>query len=152
MAKKADFNAEEWAAIVEAPLLAGMRVIAAGRGGTIRESLAIGETYKSARGRHGESELLDEILSSPPSVDAEKLRAAGDVERASDARLREAVRVLEQKASSEDVDAYRNFVLDAAEAAANAHREGGFLGVGGKQVSDTERAALDEITAALGNS
>jgi hypothetical protein len=66
MAKKADFNAEEWSTIVEAPLLAGMRVIAAGRGGTIRESLAIGETYRNARKKHGESELLDEIVARRP--------------------------------------------------------------------------------------
>jgi hypothetical protein len=85
-------------------------------------------------------------------VDAEQLRAAGDIERASSTRLRDAVQLLEQKASSEEVDAYRNFVLDAAEAAANAHREGGFLGIGGKQVSDSEQAALDEITATLGSS
>lgn len=40
-------------------------------------------------------------------------------------------------------------MLSLAEAAANAHREGGILGVGGKRVSDAEQAALDEIAATL---
>jgi hypothetical protein len=37
-----------------------------------------------------------------------------------------------------------------AEAAAKAHKEGGFIGIGGKEVSEREQAALNEIQAALG--
>jgi len=40
-------------------------------------------------------------------------------------------------------------VLTVAEAAATAHKEGGFMGVGGMQVSAEEQAALDEIAATL---
>ena len=36
-----------------------------------------------------------------------------------------------------------------AQAAASAHREGGFLGVGGKDVSEEEQRALDELAATL---
>jgi hypothetical protein len=123
MTKRADFNAEEWSAVVEGPLLAGLRVIAAGRGGTIRESLAVGQAYAEARRQQGASELLDE---------------------------RERLALVEAKATPEEVEAYKRFVVTVAEAAANAHREGGFLGVGGEQVSEGERAALDEIAATLG--
>ena len=150
MTKKADFNAEEWSTVVEAPLLAGMRVITADRGGTIRESLALGQVYAQARQGHGESELLDELASSPPALDQERLRAAGDVGQAVAERLREALAVLEQKASPEEVEAYRRFVMNLAETAAKAHKEGGFIGIGGKQVSEKEQAALEEIAAALG--
>lgn len=149
MTKKADFNADEWSTIAEGPLLAGMRVIAAARGGTIRESLAMGQTYAKARQQQGESELLDDLVAAPPSVDPERVRAAGDIGRASSERLREALQLLEQKASPEEVEAYKRFVMSLAEAAAKAHKEGGFMGVGGKQVSDQEQAALDEIAATL---
>lgn len=149
MTKKADFNAEEWSTVVEAPLLAGMRVIAAGRGGTLRESLAMGQTYAKARQEHGKSELLDELVSSPPAMDPERLRSAGDIGAASIERLGAAVALLEQKASPEELEAYKAFVLTLGETAAKAHREGGFMGVGGKEVSDEEQAALDEIAAAL---
>ena len=44
MTTKADFNAEAWASVVEAPLLAGMKLVVAERGGTLRESLAVGKT------------------------------------------------------------------------------------------------------------
>jgi hypothetical protein len=149
MTKKADFNAEEWSTVVEGPLLAGLRVVTADRGGTIRESLAMGQVYAAARQRHGESELLDELVSSPPAMDQERLRSVGDVGQASIQRLREALGILEQKASPEDVEAYKRFVLAVAEAAAKAHKEGGFIGIGGKQVSEREQAALDEIAATL---
>lgn len=150
MATKADFNAEEWSTVVEGPVLAGMRVVTAHRGGTIRESLAMGKVYASARERQGESELADALVSSPPALDQERVRAVGDVGRATTEGLREALGILERKASPEELDTYKRFVLDVAEAAAKAHKEGGFIGIGGKQVSESEQAALDEIAAALG--
>ncbi|MFL5338335.1 MAG: hypothetical protein ACJ8H8_35500 [Geminicoccaceae bacterium] len=149
MATKADFNAEEWSTVVEGPLLAGMRAVAAGRGGTIRESLAIGRVYSAARQGQGESELLDELVSSPPGVDRQRLQGAGDIAAVSGGRLREALRVLNKKASPGDVEAYKRFVVDVAQAAAEAHKEGGFIGIGGKQISDEEQAALDEIRSIL---
>ena len=149
MAAKADFNAEEWSTVVEGPVLAGMRVVTANRGGTIRESLAMGKVYAHARERQGQSELLDALVSSPPALDRERVRAVGDVGRATTQGLRDALEILERKASPEEVETYKRFVLDMAEAAAKAHKEGGFIGIGGKQVSESEQAALDEIAAAL---
>jgi len=152
MTKKADFNADEWSTVVTAPMLAGMRVVTAARGGTIRESLAMGQTYAKARQEHGESELLDEIVSSPPAIDPGQLKSAGDIGTVSAERLRQAVGLLDQKATPDEVEAYKRFVLGVAEAAANAHREGGVMGIGGKQVSETEQTALDEIAATLESS
>jgi hypothetical protein len=149
MAAKADFNAEEWATVVEAPLLAGMRVVGANRGGTIRESLAIGKVYSEARRGQGQSELLDELVASPPAVDPKRLQAQGEIATASHERLGEALRILHEKASAEDAEAYKKFVMDVAHAAAEAHKEGGFIGIGGKPISPEEQAALDEIGAVL---
>jgi len=152
MTRKADFNAEEWTTVAEGPLYAGMRVISADRGGTLRESLALGRVYQEARAGHGASELLDELVKSPPSIDPERVReAGGDIASVASERLREAMRILEAKATPEEIDAYKRFVMTAAQAAASAHKEGGFLGIGGKQVSDAENRALDEISIALGS-
>ena len=146
MATKADFNAEEWTTIVEGPLMAGMRVVAAERGGTIRESIAIGKVYNEARQQaQGESELVDALVASPPAIDPQRLQGGGDIATTSIERLREAIGLLTEKASAEDVDAYRRFVLSVGEAAAAAHKEGGFVGIGGKPISDAEQAALDEL-------
>jgi hypothetical protein len=151
MTRKADFNAEGWSTVVDGPLYAGMRVISAGRGGTLRESLAMGRLYQEARAHHGESELLDELVKSPPSIDADRVREArGDIAAVTSQQLREAIRVLEAKSTAAEVDAYKRFVMTVAQAVASAHKEGGFLGIGGEQISDAENQALDEISAALG--
>jgi hypothetical protein len=151
MARKADFNAEEWSKVVDGPLYAGMRVIAADRGGTLRETVAMSRVYQEARQRRGESELLDELISSPPSIEPDRLRAAGgDLSALTTQQLRDAMAILEAKATSAEVDDYKVFVMTVAQAAASAHKEGGFLGIGGKPISDAENQALDEISAALG--
>ena len=150
MTTKADFNAEEWSTVVEGPLFAGMRVIAADRGGTIRESMAMGKIYAHAREQHEEGELLDQIVASPPSLDRERLGSGDDIARLSMDRLREALAILEQKASPQEVEVYRRFVVSVAQAAAQAHKEGGVLGIGGQKISEAEQAALDEIAATIG--
>jgi hypothetical protein len=151
MTQKADFNAEEWSTIVDGPLYAGMRVISADRGGTLRESLAMGRVYQDARHHHGESELLDELVKSPPAIDPDRVReAGGDVAALTSKQLSEAISLLEHKATPEEVDAYKRFVMTLAQAVASAHKEGGFLGIGGKEISDAENQALDEISKSLG--
>jgi hypothetical protein len=151
MTRKADFNADEWSTVVDGPLYAGMRVISADRGGTLRESLAMGRAYQAAREHHGESELLDELVKSPPSIDPDRVReAGGNISALASEQLREAIGILEAKSMPSEVDAYKRFVMTVAQAVASAHKEGGFLGIGGKQISDAENQALDEISTALG--
>jgi hypothetical protein len=152
MTKKADFNAEEWATTVDGPLYAGMRVISADRGGTLRESLAMGRVYQETRQHHGESELLDELVKSPPAIDPDRVKeAGGDIAALTSKQLGEAISILERKATPEEIDAYKRFVMTLAQAVASAHKEGGFLGIGGKEISDAENQALDEISTALGS-
>ena len=151
MTTKADFNAEAWASVVEAPLLAGMELVAAERGGTLRESLAVGKTYSEARRQQGESPLLDQVVATPPSLDLARVKeSGGEIGKLALTRLGEAVSVLEGKATPEEVTAYKQFVVTVAQAVANANREGGFVGIGGKPVSDHEQSAIDEIRSALG--
>ena len=145
------FSPEEWSAVVEAPLLAGARVIAAEPGASIREGLAVRRVYDAARELRGESALLDAVVEHAPSAGLGELRGADDPVAASAQRLQAALTALQQKASPEDVDAYKGFVLAVAQTAAEANREGGFLGVGGEEVSEREQAALDELYSLLGD-
>jgi hypothetical protein len=129
-----------------------MRVISADRGGTLRESLAMGRVYQAAREHHGESELLDELVKSPPSIDPDRFReAGGDIARIASEQLREAMTILEAKSTAAETDAYKRFVMTVAQAVAGAHKEGGLLGIGGKEISDAENQALDEISTTLGS-
>ncbi|MGD0167696.1 MAG: hypothetical protein ABSC51_10500 [Gaiellaceae bacterium] len=144
MTGKADFTKEEWELISEGPPSAGLIVVTAQRGGTFRETFAIGKVYVEARRLHGESQLLDEIVAAKPERDHAHYRSFEDLKQNGLQHLRDAVALLEQKATPEEVAAYKRFVLSVADKVANAHREGGV------NVSDSEQAAIDEITAALG--
>jgi hypothetical protein len=146
MTGKADFSAEEWDLVLEAPPGAGMIVVMADRGGTIRESFSMAKAYAEARQQHGESELLDEVVSTKPKVDRSHRGSYEELKEHGLQQLRDAVAVLESKATPDEVDEYRRFVLTLAERVALAHKEHG------EQVSDAERAAIDEIAAALGSS
>jgi hypothetical protein len=150
MTTKADFNAEHWDRIVEGPAIAGLMVVAAQRGGTFRESLEMAKTYRDAREEHGDSDLLGEIVTSTPSVEGQRFESAEQLRQEGAARLREAVELLEAKATPEDVDGYKRFALSVAERAAAATKSGGVLGIGGERVSEAESLALDEIASTLG--
>jgi hypothetical protein len=52
--------------------------------------------------------------------------------------------------SPDEAAAYRTVLMNVAEAAAKAAKEGGFLGIGGTLVSEGEQKALDALEAALG--
>lgn len=149
MTGKRDFNAEEWEKLVRAPALAALRVIAADRGGTVRETLSLARAYGEARQRGG-GQLLDEVVSSPPQLDPAATRNPGQLAELADQGLREAIELLERQATPEEIEDYRAFVLAVADTVAHAHKEGGFLGIGGKEVSESEQAVLDELAETVG--
>jgi len=149
MTGKADFTQEEWDTVLEGPPSAGLVVAAAQRGGTFRESVSMGKSYAEARKHHGESQLLDEIVHAKPEFDHKLYKSVDELKADRLGRLRHAVGLLEQKATPEEVEDYRQFVLTLAQKVAEAHREG-FLGLTGEQVSDAEKAALREVASALG--
>jgi hypothetical protein len=144
MTGKADFSEEEWELLVEGPPTAGMVVATASRGGTFRESFSLAKGYTEARQQRGASELLDDIVSAKPKVDRGGHDSPEELRQHSLQHLRDAVKLLEEKASPEEVEDYRRFVLALTERVAGAHEEGG------QQVSDSERATIDEIASALG--
>jgi hypothetical protein len=151
MTTKTEFNAEEWERVAQAPALAGVLVIMADRGGTIRESIALGKAYAEAR-RDGGSELLEQVVATAPQVDPASLGPADQLRQQLPERIREAVRIVEEKATPEEAEEYRQFILRVADVVAHAHKEGGVLGIGGKEVSPEEQAALDELARALDSS
>jgi hypothetical protein len=150
MTKKADFNAEEWSQILEAPPLAGMIVVAAERGGTLRESVEMSKAYRDARDADMGPELLEEIIESAPEFNPREFGSAEELREKGLQEISEAISILEAKATSDEVDSYRGFVLAVAERVAHAHKSGGFLGFGGHEVSESEQEALDAIAEAMG--
>ena len=148
MTGKADFSEEEWTQVLEGPTSAGLLVITSDRGGSIRETFSMAKAYAEARQQHGESELLDEIVSAKPETDRTRAPSPEELKQHALDNVRQAVAILKTKATEEEVADYRKFVLALAQKVAEARKEG-FLGLSGERVSDAERAAIDEIEAAL---
>jgi hypothetical protein len=145
MTGKADFTEDEWRLVVEAPPTAGFMVLTAQRGGTFRETMAMAKAYAEARQQHGESELLDEIVAAKPKVDHTRYHSPEELKQHVLEHLKDAVALLQLKATADEVADYERFVLTLAEKIANAHREGR------ESVSAAEQAAIDEISATLGS-
>jgi hypothetical protein len=144
MTGKSAFTEEEWQAVLEGPPVAGMLVLTAERGGSFRESFALAKAYSEAREQHGESEVLDEIVAAKPEFDRHKYGTPEKLTQEGMQSLRDAVAALESKATAEEVEGYRSFVLALARRVAAAHKESG------ESVSPAEQAALDQLAAALG--
>jgi hypothetical protein len=138
------FTPEEWTVVLEGPPTAGMIVITAAHGGMFRETIAMSKAYAEARSQHGESELLDEIAAAKPQVDHTRYHSAEELREQGLGHLRDAVALVESKATASELDDYRRFVLTLAGKVAAAHKESG------QAVSPAESAAIQEITAALG--
>jgi hypothetical protein len=142
---KAAFSPSEWQLVLEGPPAAGLLVITASHGGTLRETFAMSKAYAEARAEHGDSELLDEIVAEKPRIER-----GGKVHNPEELRdqelscLTEATALLEDKATAQERDDYRRFVLTVANKVAAAHREGGV------QVSVPEQQAIQDIRTALG--
>jgi hypothetical protein len=140
---KADFSPDEWEAVAGAPPTAGLIVVMASRGGTFRETVAVAKAYTEARSQHGASELLDEIVSSKPKVDHTRFSSYDELKAHGLGVVRHAMTVLAEKATAQEIEDYRAFVLALAKKVAEAHREHG------QAVSPEEEAALDAIEGAL---
>lgn len=144
MTGKADFTEEEWETVLEGPTSAGLIVSTAQRGGSFRESFSLAKAFADARKSTGASDLMDEIAQSKPEVDRARQGSVEDLREHHLSNIREAVSLLESKASPEELEDYRRFTLSLAERVARAKEEGE------GPVSDAERAAIDEISVALG--
>jgi hypothetical protein len=149
MTGKSDFTDEEWKTVLEAPPSAGLLVIASDRGGSIRESFSMAKAYTEARKGHGESELLDEIVSAKPEADHTRYHSPEELKAGSVKHITDAVELLKAKATPEELEEYKKFIVGLANRVAEARKEG-FLGLSGERVSGDETAAIQEIEAALG--
>jgi hypothetical protein len=144
MTGKTAFSPDEWNIVLEGPPTAGLLVITASHGGTFRESIAMSKAYVEARAQHGESELLDEIVAEKPRMEHGKFHTPEMLRDEGLSDLRYAASLVGDKATAEELDDYRRFVLTVANKVAQAHREKGQI------VTPAEQQAIQDITTALG--
>ena len=163
MASKTTFTPEEWSRVLESVMLSGMAVTAAhpsGLFGILKESMATGRTLLAAKTDPTSNELIKSVVSDFESGqgrqtarDQVQSRLKGvpiaAMKEKSIAALREVSALVDRKAPA-DAAGFKTWLHHIAENAAEASAEGGFMGFGGTQVSDAEKATLSEVSKALG--
>jgi hypothetical protein len=159
MTSRTDFTDEEWARLERAPLVAGMAITLADPGGPIeagKETMAslrsILETAQAGR----DSELVNAVAKDAAEMVQRRENPLGDFKpRGALAgeeileELRAVNLLLTQKAASDDAEAFRQWLLSTAQGAADAAKEGGFLGFHAERVSEGEQKMLDKLGEAL---
>ena len=162
MATKASFTAEEWSRVLASPMVAGMAITAAdpsGLWGIMKEGMAGGWALLHAKQDPNANTLVKAVAEDFASGDArsparERIQMTfkgaqpGDLKRRAVEELRALAAIIQTKAP-EDASAFKGWLREVAQKAAEAGNEGGFLGFGGVAVSEAEKTTLAEIAAAL---
>jgi hypothetical protein len=155
MTSKADFTEEEWARLGRAPLVAAMAISLADPGGpieTLRESSAALQTVIEAAQSGSDGEFVQEVArdfadkarhrQNPMAGFKPKGRDAGEEVLA---ELRAINQLLVEKTTPEEREQFREWLKTAAQRAATAAKEGGFLGFRAELVSEREQLMLDRL-------
>jgi hypothetical protein len=159
MTSKADFSEQEWTRLKRAPFVAGMAISLADPGGPIelvKETAATLKTVRDAAESGGRGELIDAVAQEVVAEARQRKNPLHDF-RAKGAlagqeileELAEANRVVSAKATPEEAGAFRDWLQTAAQEAANAAKEGGFLGFHAERVSEGEQRMLDKLAEVL---
>jgi hypothetical protein len=154
MATEKDFAAADWQRIEAAPFMAGLAISygdLSSKVGIAAEAKAAGEAITAgsssaseivrtiaARFAHGQRPTLAPIPNKPAEAQAALIDGC-----------KAALALVAGKAPGEAND-FARFLLDVARGASGAAREGGFIGVGIKKVSEGEERALASLALALG--
>ena len=155
MSKQTDYTPDEWKTISAAPVMAGLLISVSDLSGPIgmaKEAYAVVKgVIDSAAG--SSNELIKAVAEGikaqggrPDMPGSPGDRAA--VRSALIDRCKQAVLVVTQKSPAE-AEEYKQWLTSLAQKTAEASKEGGFLGIGGVQISDDEKAAVDELSSAL---
>jgi hypothetical protein len=155
---KSDFTEDEWSRVVRAPFVAGMAISLADPGGPIEATKETIATLKSATNPPSREQLLAEVALEVEAMRQQKQSPLGGYRPAADGppvgeqvldELRAAQALVAAKAAPDEAAAFGRWLVTAAQAAADAAKEGGFLGFGAQQVSEREAAMLDQVRAAV---
>jgi hypothetical protein len=158
MTTKSDFTEDEWTRIVRAPLVAGMAISLADPGGPIEATKETLATLKNATNPPSREQLLAEVALEIQAKTQQKQSPLGGYRPTSEGppageqvleELRAAQALVAAKAQPDEAAAFRRWLVAAAQAAAEAAKEGGFMGFCAQQVSDREEAMLDQVRAAV---
>lgn len=161
MTTKTDFTEEEWVRIRRAPVVAGMAISLADPGGPIEVAKETMASLKSATNPPSREQLLADVALDVQSMTQQRQNPLGDFKPVQGGgavvgqqildELRTVRTLVASKATPEETAAFGQWLVASAQAAADAAKEGGFMGFGAEQVSQGEKSMLDQVRSAVGS-
>lgn len=161
MTTKSDFTEDEWTALTRAPMVAGMAITLADPGGPIevvKETTAVLK-FATSTASEQRDDLVGEIAREIRTLVEQRKNPAADFKpRGAMAgkeildELSRANEIVSAKATTEEAEAFREWIMECAQRAAEAAKEGGFMGFRAERVSEGEQRMLDSLREALGAS
>jgi hypothetical protein len=158
MTTKADFTEEEWATLIRAPMVAGAAISLADPGGPIELFKETAAVLKVVTGSASEDrdDLVGELSREVRTLAQQRHNPLGDFKpRGALAgkeildELGRANELVASKGTPEEAEAFRAFILECAQQAAEAAKEGGFLGFHAELVSQGEKDMLEQLRSVL---
>jgi hypothetical protein len=159
MSIKNNFTPEEWKSLLKSPMLVSYAVAGAAPSGEndfIQEMSAVADAIVEGGQQAAKDSLVAAVVAGIVANAEDEQRGATETISVKDVKgralehCRSVADLLQTKAGAEDADAYKRWVVSVARKVAAAAKEGGFLGFGGTQVSESETATIGEIESALG--
>jgi hypothetical protein len=159
MASKDNFTTEEWRSLIKAPMLISYAVAGAapsGEDGFIQEMSAVADGIIEGGQQAAKESLLAAVVADIIANAQDELRgpteniSVKEIKAKALDNCRSVVAILQTKASAEEADEYKRWLLAVAQKVAAAAKEGGIFGFGATQVSESETATINEIADALG--
>jgi hypothetical protein len=156
MTTKADFSEEEWIRVKRAPFVAGMAISLADPGGPIEAFKETAATLKTVQGGEGQDGLVGEAAREVVAEARERHNPLHGFKPKGTLASQEIVDeltavngIVSGKATPDEADAFRAWLKAAAQEAANAAKEGGFMGWHAQRVSEGEQRMLDKLDEVL---
>lgn len=153
MTTKTDFTDEEWVRVRRAPFVAGVAISLADPGGPIEMAKETMATIKSATNPPTHEQLLTEVALEIQGMTQQKQNPAKDYKPSGGAaildELRSVMTIVKAKATPEESGAFGEWLVATSKAAADAAKEGGFMGFHAEQVSQREQEMLDQVRSAV---
>lgn len=154
---KSDYAEDEWTRIVRAPFVAGLAISLADPGGPIEATKETVATMKAATNPPSREQLLVDVALDVQAMAQERQHPMKGYKPSTKAvgadvldELRSVMTIVRTKAAPEEADAFAGWLVASAQAAAEAAKDGGFMGFGAKQVSEGEQDMLDRVRKAVG--
>jgi hypothetical protein len=150
---KSDFDTDDWARVVRAPMMAGLAITLADPGGPIEAAKETMATMRSVTNPPSREQLLSEVALDVQEMVQHKQNPLKGFTPTKDqptgdqviGELRVVRDLVAAKATPEESAAFGRWLVASAQAAADAAKEGGFVGFHAVRVSDREQAMLDRV-------